>query len=107
MIFKNSDCTAKETQHFTIAKINCLTLFKEIIRVYNENHTKLVDMKCVVIAKQLVQATVSLALKELTEAHNRKLNKTISQTLLPPQVTAYLISSATQFPLQYLLDAKG
>jgi hypothetical protein len=31
---------AKKTQHFTITKINWLTLFKEIIAVYSENHTK-------------------------------------------------------------------
>jgi hypothetical protein len=39
-MFKNSVCTAKKTQHFTITKINWLTLFKEIIPVYTENHTK-------------------------------------------------------------------
>jgi hypothetical protein len=39
-IFKNSVRTAKKTQHFTITKINWLTLFKEIIAVYSENRTK-------------------------------------------------------------------
>jgi hypothetical protein len=29
-----------KTPHFTITKINWLTLFKEIIAVYTENHTK-------------------------------------------------------------------
>jgi hypothetical protein len=38
--FKNSVHTAKKTQHFTVAKINRLTLFKEIIAVYGENHTE-------------------------------------------------------------------
>jgi hypothetical protein len=38
--FKNSVRTAKKTQHFTIAKINWLTLFEEIIAVHTENHTK-------------------------------------------------------------------
>jgi hypothetical protein len=37
---KNSARTAKKTQHFTITKINWLTLFKEIIAVYTENHRK-------------------------------------------------------------------
>jgi hypothetical protein len=37
---KNSVRTAKKTQHFTITNINWLTLFKEIIVVYSENHTK-------------------------------------------------------------------
>jgi hypothetical protein len=50
MIFKNSVLTAKKTPHFTITKINWLTLFKEIIAVYTENHTKhkkcrLIDLK--------------------------------------------------------------
>jgi hypothetical protein len=39
-IFNNSVRTAKKTQLFTITKINWLTLFKEIITVYSENHTK-------------------------------------------------------------------
>jgi hypothetical protein len=34
VIFKNSVRTAKKTPHFTIAKINWLTLCKEIIAVY-------------------------------------------------------------------------
>jgi hypothetical protein len=32
--------TAKKTLHFTITKINWLTLFKEILAVNNENHMK-------------------------------------------------------------------
>jgi hypothetical protein len=40
MLFKNSVRTSKRTQHFTITKINWLTLFKEIITGYTENHTK-------------------------------------------------------------------
>jgi uncharacterized protein YktB (UPF0637 family) len=39
-IFKNSVRTAKKTPHFTVTKIDRLTLFKEIIAVYSENHTK-------------------------------------------------------------------
>jgi hypothetical protein len=35
IVFKNSVRTAKKTQLFTITKINWLTLFKEIIAVYN------------------------------------------------------------------------
>jgi hypothetical protein len=37
MLFKNSVRTSKRTPHFTITKINWLTLFKEIIAVYSEN----------------------------------------------------------------------
>jgi hypothetical protein len=40
MLFKNPIRTSKRTPHFTITKINWLTLFKEIIIVYSENHTK-------------------------------------------------------------------
>jgi hypothetical protein len=40
MLFKNSVRTSKRTPHFTITKINWLTLFKEIITVYNESHEK-------------------------------------------------------------------
>jgi hypothetical protein len=46
IIFKNSVRTAKKTPHFTITKINWLALFKEIIRVYTENHTKPINTKC-------------------------------------------------------------
>jgi hypothetical protein len=42
MLFKNSVRTTKRTPHFTITKINWLTLFKEINAVYTENRTKLV-----------------------------------------------------------------
>jgi hypothetical protein len=45
LIFKNSVRTAKKTQLFTITKINWLTLFKEIIAVYSENHTKPINTK--------------------------------------------------------------
>jgi hypothetical protein len=38
--------TAKKSQHFTITKINWLTLFREIIAVYSENHTKHINTKC-------------------------------------------------------------
>jgi hypothetical protein len=40
IIFKYPVLTSKKTPHFTITKINLLTLFKEIISVYTENHTK-------------------------------------------------------------------
>jgi hypothetical protein len=36
MLFKNTVRTSKRTPHFTITKINWLTLFKEIIAVYSE-----------------------------------------------------------------------
>jgi hypothetical protein len=45
VIFKNSVRTAKKPPHFTITNINWLTLFKEIIHVYTEHHTKAVSTK--------------------------------------------------------------
>jgi hypothetical protein len=45
IIFKNSVRTTKKTIHFTITNINWLMLFKEIIAVYSENHTKLTNTK--------------------------------------------------------------
>jgi hypothetical protein len=39
-IFKNSVCTTKKAPHFSITKINLLTLFKKIITVYTEIHMK-------------------------------------------------------------------
>jgi hypothetical protein len=47
-IFKNSVRTAKKTPHFTITKINQLALFKEIIAVYTEHHTRPTNTKCTV-----------------------------------------------------------
>jgi hypothetical protein len=35
--------------HFTIAKINWLNLFKEVIAVYKEKHTKYINIKYSVI----------------------------------------------------------
>jgi hypothetical protein len=45
MLFKNSVRTSKRTPLFTIIKINWLTLFKEIIAVYSENHAKPINTK--------------------------------------------------------------
>jgi hypothetical protein len=39
-IYKDSARTSKRTPHFTVTKINWLMLFKEMIAVYSENHTK-------------------------------------------------------------------
>jgi hypothetical protein len=46
ILFKDSVRTSKRTPHFTITKINCLKLFKEIIAVYSENHAKPIKTKC-------------------------------------------------------------
>jgi hypothetical protein len=48
IIFKSSGRTSKRTLHFTITKINWLKLFKEIIAVYSDSHTKLVATKRIV-----------------------------------------------------------
>jgi hypothetical protein len=46
-----------KTQHFTITKISLLTLFKEIITVYSENHTKPIDTLCEQNAELLIAET--------------------------------------------------
>jgi hypothetical protein len=46
VIFKNSACIAKKTQHLTITKINWFMLFKDIIAAYTENHMKNINTKC-------------------------------------------------------------
>jgi hypothetical protein len=43
IIFKDSVRTAEKTPHFTVTKINCLTLFKEIIDVYCEKRVKFMN----------------------------------------------------------------
>jgi hypothetical protein len=45
-MFKDSVHTAKKTRHLTITELKLLTLFKEIIAVYTENHTELISTKC-------------------------------------------------------------
>jgi hypothetical protein len=60
MLFKDSVRTAKKTLHFTITNINWLTLFKEIIAVCTENHTRTINIICgqnaqLQILKQVVQ----------------------------------------------------
>jgi hypothetical protein len=42
---ENSIRTTKKTPHFTVTKINRLTLFKEIIAVYSENRKKHINIK--------------------------------------------------------------
>jgi hypothetical protein len=49
MLFKNSVRTSKRTPHFTVTKIDWLMLFKEVIAVYSENHTKPVNTKRYII----------------------------------------------------------
>jgi hypothetical protein len=44
-IFTDSVHTAKKTPHFTVTKISWLTLFKEIIADYSENHLKHMNTK--------------------------------------------------------------
>jgi hypothetical protein len=39
-MFKKSVRTSKRTPHFTITRMNWITLFREIIAVYSGNHTK-------------------------------------------------------------------
>jgi hypothetical protein len=46
MLFKNPVRTSKRTPHFTITKINWLTLFKEIIGVYTKNHRGPINTCC-------------------------------------------------------------
>jgi hypothetical protein len=45
MLFKNSVRTSERTPHFTITKINWLTLFKEVIAVYFQSHKKPTNTK--------------------------------------------------------------
>jgi hypothetical protein len=45
-IYKNLVFTAKKTQHITIAKINCLILFREIIALYTDIETQCINTEC-------------------------------------------------------------
>jgi hypothetical protein len=50
-MYNNSVRTTNKTQHFTITKIECLTLSKEMINVYGENHKKHIYRKRWVIVE--------------------------------------------------------
>jgi hypothetical protein len=50
--FTKSVRTSKRTPTFTITTINWLTLFKEIIAVYSENHAKPINTKCSITDSQ-------------------------------------------------------
>jgi hypothetical protein len=54
MLFKYSVRTEKKTPDFTITEINWLTLFKEIIAVYSQNHMKGINTLCGQNAEVLV-----------------------------------------------------
>jgi hypothetical protein len=41
--FKNLDSTGNKTQYFSITKINCLILHKQIIAVDSDNYTMITD----------------------------------------------------------------
>jgi len=46
MLFKNSVRTSKRTPHFTITTINWLTLFKDVIALFSDNHAKFINTLC-------------------------------------------------------------
>jgi hypothetical protein len=50
-MFKDPIRTSKRTPHFTFTKINWLTLFKDIITIYNKKNTKSINKKCRLTAK--------------------------------------------------------
>jgi hypothetical protein len=73
MLFKNSVRTSKRTPNFTITKINFLTLFKEIIAVYSENHAKPTNTKCSITDCQSRWSIyLPLGLEELTSSYISK-----------------------------------
>jgi hypothetical protein len=53
-MFKISVRTANKTPHFTVTKINRLTLFKEIIEGYVQNHKKHINTLCGQTAEFLI-----------------------------------------------------
>jgi hypothetical protein len=63
MLFKNSVRTSKRTPHFTITDINWLSLFKEIIAVYSENHIEHIPSAKLLIVKAAGAYSYHSALK--------------------------------------------
>jgi hypothetical protein len=51
ILFKNPVRNSKGTPHFTITKINWLTLFEEVIAVYTENRAKQIQNAALPIVK--------------------------------------------------------
>jgi hypothetical protein len=49
IIYKDSVRASKRAPHFTITKINLLTLFKEIIAVYIETHKRPINTDCTLL----------------------------------------------------------
>jgi hypothetical protein len=64
ILFKKSVRTSKRTPHFTITKINWLTLFKEIIAVYSDNHAKQIQNAALLTVKADGSYSYRLALKD-------------------------------------------
>jgi hypothetical protein len=95
MLFQNSVRTSKRTPHFTITKINWLTLFKEIIAVYSENHTEPINIKCksYLMLKRLVHiATVRLQKVKTAELGG----KPVPMPLPPPHIPHGLAQARTR-----------
>jgi hypothetical protein len=61
ILFKDPVRTSKRAPHFTITSINFLTLFKEIIAVYIENHAKPINTKYSIywVSKQMVHTVTA------------------------------------------------
>jgi hypothetical protein len=84
IIFKYLVLTSKKTQRFTSTKINWLTLCREIIAVYSENHTKPINTLCDQNAE--FPTKVSNCLKPLHELiHTLFYPRSDIMEILPPK----------------------
>jgi hypothetical protein len=85
MLFKNSVRTSKRTPHFTITKINWLTLFKEMISVYPENHTKPTNT---IAALPTAEAPGTYSYQSALKGYTRNLQRVLRYGAHSPQNTS-------------------
>jgi hypothetical protein len=57
IIFEHSVCTPKKTQYFSITEVSWWVLFREIINVFSEDHTKPINTFCGQSAEVLIVKT--------------------------------------------------
>jgi hypothetical protein len=93
MVFKHSVRTAKKTQHFTITKINWLTLFKEITAVHCENHMKNINLNAEVLVIKAGTVTTGLdRVNVILPCHSWSSRRVSSKTFPHKIPYAFLIS---------------
>lgn len=92
--------TAKRTQHFTVANINCHTLFKEMIADYIENHMKRINTYKYKIHPRVTEDQWVIAIRQHAALVGLTINGTVSKSKVLKLKLFILVTIDVAFILQ-------